>query len=87
MQIQHIVLIIAGAVLLFFLTREFWCWYWKINERVNLLKSIDESLKKKLVPEVKKLNNEFSWKCPSCFEEKHSDASHCSCGYVKQKES
>ncbi len=38
-----IILVLIGVFLLF---REFWCWYWKINERRDLQKSIIEQLKK-----------------------------------------
>mgnify|MGYP001558936474 CR=1 FL=1 len=38
------ILIFVG---LFFLLREFWCWYWKINERLNLLKKIEENTRQK----------------------------------------
>ncbi len=34
-------------IFIFFLIfREFWCWYWKINERLYLLKRIESHLKK-----------------------------------------
>lgn len=40
-------LLVGLAVLigLFLLLREFWCWYWKLNRVVELLESIDQSLK------------------------------------------
>ena len=38
------VLIIVIAIIVFLITREFWCWYWKINEMKELLKSIDQKL-------------------------------------------
>lgn len=39
-----ILMIVAGAGF-FFLLREFWCWFWKINERCDLLESILAQLK------------------------------------------
>lgn len=33
---------------IFLLLREFWCWYWKINERVNLLRKIEENTRKEV---------------------------------------
>jgi hypothetical protein len=36
--------IIIGAIILFFILREVNCWYWKINERVALLKGINSKL-------------------------------------------
>ena len=37
--------LIVFLILLFLATREFWCWYWKINERNKLLKEQNEALK------------------------------------------
>ena len=42
-----IILVIIVSIAVFFITRELWCWYWKINEIRDLLKSIDEKLGKK----------------------------------------
>ena len=36
--------IIAICVVVFFVARELFCWYWKINEVVSLLTSIDNKL-------------------------------------------
>jgi hypothetical protein len=33
--------------------REFWCWYWKINERIELLKDISEKLGQNIQKEKK----------------------------------
>ena len=38
------IIIIVIMVIVFLITREFWCWYWKINEIKELLKSIDQKL-------------------------------------------
>jgi hypothetical protein len=38
-------LLIVTIVVVFVLLREFWCWYWKLNRMIELLQSIDESLK------------------------------------------
>ena len=35
----------ALLILIFLFLREFWCWYWKINERTKLLKEQNEALK------------------------------------------
>jgi hypothetical protein len=35
---------ILVAVAIFLLLRQFWCWYWKINERNKLLSEISEKL-------------------------------------------
>jgi len=37
-------LIVVITVVLFLLLREIFCWYWKINERVSLLKEIRDTL-------------------------------------------
>ena len=41
-----IVVLIAAAILIgiFLILREFWCWYWKINHRLNKLESIEREL-------------------------------------------
>ncbi len=39
-----IVFTIIIAIIILLLTRELWCWYWKINEMKELLKSIDQKL-------------------------------------------
>ena len=38
------VIIIALFALIFLALREFFCWYWKINQMVAVLESIDHSL-------------------------------------------
>ena len=41
------ILIIAAIIVIvvFFITREFWCWYWKINERISLMDKQNELFK------------------------------------------
>jgi hypothetical protein len=46
MEAQIIFLLIL--VVIFLITRWFWCWYFRINERVALLKEINTSLSKLL---------------------------------------
>lgn len=41
-----ILIIILVAIVIFFLLREVICWYYKINDMVELLKSIDRKLDK-----------------------------------------
>jgi hypothetical protein len=40
-------LALAFIVFLFFVTRELWCWYFKINERISIDKEILEELRVK----------------------------------------
>jgi len=40
-----VVLLAAGALAVFFVLREFWTWYWKQSQQLEVLKSIDASLK------------------------------------------
>lgn len=35
---------LSVSVIVFFVCRELFCWYWKVNEVVTLLKSIDSKL-------------------------------------------
>jgi hypothetical protein len=46
MEAQILFLLIL--VVIFIVTRWFWCWYFRINERVALLKEINSSLTKLL---------------------------------------
>ncbi|HVA39543.1 MAG TPA: hypothetical protein VNF49_02680, partial [Candidatus Binataceae bacterium] len=50
-----IALFLVLSFVIFLVTRWFWCWYFKINELVNLLKSIDASLRQ--LPAVAKARN------------------------------
>ena len=43
-----LIVVIAIAVLLFFVCREIICWYFKINERIRLLEEQNALLKKLL---------------------------------------
>ena len=40
--------IIAGAIIIFLITREFWCWYWKINRLVALMEEQNDLLRQQL---------------------------------------
>ncbi len=39
-----LVLVLAGSIVLFLLLREYFCWYWKINEIKDLLSKINDNL-------------------------------------------
>jgi hypothetical protein len=39
------VLILVVGVIVFIALREFWCWYFKINEKINLMREQNELLK------------------------------------------
>lgn len=41
---QETLITVAILVVIFLICRELMCWYWKINEMVSLLKSINEKL-------------------------------------------
>ena len=40
----NLIMIAVVALVIFIIAREFWCWYWKINEIISVLKSIDKKL-------------------------------------------
>jgi len=42
--VKETLITIAILMVIFLICRELMCWYWKINEMVSLLKSIDEKL-------------------------------------------
>jgi len=54
-QLTLIAVFLLLSLVIFLVTRWFWCWYFKINEMVNLLKSIDASLQQ--LPAVAKSRN------------------------------
>jgi len=71
--IGGLVLAFIVLVVFFLLLREFWCWYWKINLRVNLLtkqntlleevasalcRGKSEQMEDKTKPQIAKLSNE-----------------------------
>lgn len=35
---------VVVAVVIFLITREFWCWYWKVNEMVEEMKKTNKIL-------------------------------------------
>ena len=39
-QLQNVLVLLMGCLFVFVLIREVMCWYWKINERVDLQKKI-----------------------------------------------
>ena len=41
-------LVAAGALVLFLILREFWTWYWKQSQQLDVLKSIDRHLEQLL---------------------------------------
>jgi hypothetical protein len=45
MNFQQQLAIFGILIVIFFVLREFWTWYWKISQMVELLQSIDLSLK------------------------------------------
>ncbi len=44
MSLVYIFILFIISIAIFLVMREFWCWYWKINERIDLLRSIDSRL-------------------------------------------
>ena len=65
------------SIIAFLITREFWCWYWKINERIKLMEKQNEYLRLVLknqnieLPEDKNSiktssSNEEQKKCNDC---------------------
>ena len=40
----YLFIFLVFCVIIFLLLREFFCWYWKINERISLLKDIKKRL-------------------------------------------
>ena len=45
-SMMYVIIVIAVCILIFMVTREFWCWYFKINKNNELLEQILNELKK-----------------------------------------
>ncbi len=41
---EFVIVFIIVLILIFLIARQFWCWYWKINARMNELEKINENL-------------------------------------------
>jgi len=44
----YVIVMIIVAIIVFIIAREFNCWYWKINKRLQLLEEINQNLKELL---------------------------------------
>jgi len=83
MDPQTIFLLVFGLLAIFAIVfiffREFWCWYFKINQRVELLEKIVN-----LLQETKPLNSQNSqgWICPKCKHQNPISIFTCKkCGF------
>lgn len=47
---QIFIIFIIILIIVFLIARGFWCWYWKINVRINQIDTINENLE-----QIKKL--------------------------------
>ena len=61
-EISTILIVALVAIVVFLVTREFWCWYWKINEIRDLLKSINLKME---CSKEDKLTKDL-WYCEKC---------------------
>ena len=41
---EFVIIFIIVLIVIFLIARQFWCWYWKINARMNELEKINENL-------------------------------------------
>jgi hypothetical protein len=79
-----IFILIIGSFLLFLALREFFCWYFKINENIRLLQEIERklSVKKPVQKEVEHDGSTEHWKCPKCGKYNPNDIFEClNCGH------
>ncbi len=60
------IVILAITMAIFIVLREFWCWYWKINERIQLLKDI----KGLMGPEQEKRSHEQNVRLANLLDDK-----------------
>lgn len=76
-----IVIILAVSVLLFFILRELFCWYWKINESIELQKDIKNLLE--MIHNKPVIQSQ--WLCKKCGGINTLEGSHCTqCGNQRQ---
>ncbi len=72
------ILLIIGVFLLF---REFWCWYWKINERNDLLRNIRDSIDKmRFSDKTKSVKSSSKSELVNKAKEAFGDSWLCGCG-------
>lgn len=80
--ISYIIVIVLISIVIFLITREFWCWYWKINEIRDLLKSINQKLGNE---EDNNIEDE-KWYCEKCGTANTNNSEICKrCGEKKSK--
>ncbi len=76
------------AIPLFLLLREFWCWYWKINKRIDLLEQIRDSIRYNQSinrttkrTDIPGITTEEQITCPHCFITQNITGNVCTgCG-------
>lgn len=73
-EIKSFVIIFIVAAVPFLLLREFFCWYWKINEIKDLLKKINENLQNMRSLEVSSISEQKKKK-PAVLDERKKDGS------------
>lgn len=60
---KYVIITLVVIIIIFIVAREFWCWYWKINERIKQANEINkqlEEIKNLLVNENVILSNSLS---------------------------
>jgi regulatory protein YycI of two-component signal transduction system YycFG len=73
-----IIIIVAIVIVVFFLAREFWCWFWKINERISLMEKQNEYFRLILKNQKIKLPEELnSIKTSSEIDEEQKKCNDC----------
>ena len=95
---KSLLIIILVTILILLITREFWCWFFKINEKIELLKSIESKLSLTLSAiekqaqesrtrnQKEKISEKDSWYCEKCGSANSPKDNICkSCGGLKSK--
>ena len=72
MWFLYFIISIVVLLFIFLLLREFNLWYWRINEKIDLLVEINSNLKKLIDPNHKKINTDSSIKKISNMKNKNS---------------
>lgn len=73
-----ILLIIGIAVVVFLLLREFWCWFYKINQIRDLLLEIARNRRHTNPLSAEALPQSMrTWKCPKCSSENLNNTFKC----------
>jgi hypothetical protein len=79
--LSYLLIILVVSLVVFLICRELFCWYWKINQRIDLLIQVRDLLAVKAQSGDPKIQQEPSRRCPKCGAQQSAGDTFCdSCG-------